>query len=241
VAGDFLTRTATEVCHLGESMEKPRLRDVVDRFVDLAGDLTRLSVDDVPRSPAPARLLSALAWRRVRTQVEPDVERASHQVVSLLRWLEDRPPATDAGCSRLFRFRDHLRDGWNRITVYSDLLQILPSQCEWQPQDELVPGVLVEAVADSPAVSHLQAFADALEANLVHAPWGSDSALIGITAQVFDDLAARSAQLDREVLPRCAQTRMELLTLANVRTRTPASDGSTSAQRSALLHPERGG
>lgn len=212
---DFLIETGDQLPGLGESIKSPGLRDVIDRFLDLARHLTRLSVDDVPHSPAPARLLSAVGWGQVLADVEPDIMRASQQAVSMLHWLRDRPHPAE-GRNALFRFGDHLPDGWNRVTVYADLLQILPQQYEWRRQAEPVPGLIVEAVADGAAVHHLQRWAEELKENLVDAPYDSDSALIGITAQVFDDFAAASRDLDRQVIPRAAQAKSKLLSLAGV-------------------------
>lgn len=229
---DFLIEAGDQLPGLGESMTRPGLRDVVDRFLDLARHLTRLSVDDVPHSPAPTRLLSAVGWGQVLAEVEPDIVRASQQAVSMLHWLRDRPHPTEAR-NALFRFGDHLPNGWNRVTVYADLLQILPQQCEWHRQAEPVPGLIIEAVANGAAVQHLQRWAEELKANLVGAPYESDSALIGITAQVFDDFAAASRALDGEVIPRAAQARSRLLSLAGVAARS--ADRSTPTARPGVL------
>jgi hypothetical protein len=225
VPGEFLVETAADVCELGVDMDRPRQRTLADRFFDLADQLTRRPVDAAPRSAAPDRLLSAVGWRRVRAHVEPDVDKAAQEAVSLLRWLVEK---TDdlfggPGDSGLYRFLGHLPDGRNRIAVYSDLVRIVPRQYDWQPRDEVVPGVLVEGFADSRAAVHLEQCANALEANLVQAPFQSDSALIGLAAHVFQDLAARGALVDKGVLPRSDQTRIDLLGLADVRARTTAS------------------
>ena len=225
VPGEFLVETAAEVCELGVDMDRPRHRTLADRFFDLADQLTRRPVDGGLPSAAPERLLSAVGWRRVRAQVEPDVDKAAQEAVSLLRWLVEKTDDLLLGArdSGLYRFLGHLPDGRNRIAVYTDLLQIVPRQYDWQPEDEVVPGVLVKGFADSQASVHLEQCANALEANLVQAPFQSDSALIGLAAHVFQDLAARGALVDKGVLPRSDRTRVDLLGLADVRARTTAS------------------
>ncbi|WP_020390788.1 hypothetical protein [Kribbella catacumbae] len=243
VAGEFLVETATDVCALVSYVEKPTDRGLADWFFNLAHELTRRPDEEVPSSAAPDRLLSALSWRRVRAQVEPNVEKAAQEAVSLLRWLvgdsDDSTPGNGAG--GLFRFLGHLPDGRNRIEVYSDLLQIVPSQYEWQPEGEVVPGALTEAVADSPAASHLQQCASALEAGLVQMPFQSESALIGLAAHMFQDFAARGAVFDEGVVPRSNQARLNLLGLADVRVDRAEYGLSTSSQPVAAKWLHGGG
>ncbi|MET9311737.1 hypothetical protein ABZX12_07940 [Kribbella sp. NPDC003505] len=224
VPGDFLIETAAEVCELGIDIDRPRHRTLAERFFDLADQLTRRPFAGASRVEAPERLLSAVGWRRVRAQVEPDVDKAAQEAVSLLRWLVEKTDDLLAGSgdSDLYRFLGHMPDGRNRIAVYSDLLQIVPSQYDWQPEDEVVPGLLVEGLADSKAAVHLEQCANVLEASLAQTPFQSDSALIGLAAHVFQDLAARGALVDREVLPRSNRARVDLLGLADVRARTTA-------------------
>jgi hypothetical protein len=217
VSADYLLGTADEVRQLTRLMESTRVHELVDRFVVLAGVLARRSKDPSRGCPAPARLLSAVGWRRVRAQVKPDVQRASDEVVSLLRWTARRRAMAEDDAPELFRFLGHLPDGGNRIAVFPDLLTIVPGQCRLEQEDELVPGVLVQAVADSTATSHLERCAGVLATDLVHAPFGSDSALIGLTAHVFRDLADELSPLDAGVLSRSNQARLRLLSLADVR------------------------
>jgi nicotinamide mononucleotide (NMN) deamidase PncC len=133
----------------------------------------------------------------------------------------------------LFRFLGHLPDGRNRIEVYSDLLQIVPRQYEWQPKSEVVPGALIEAVADSPAASHLQRCATDLEAGLVQMPFQSESALIGLAAHMFQDFAARAAVFDEGVVLRSNQARAKLLGLADVKVDRPQHGLAASSRPAA--------
>lgn len=220
----FLIETATNMTELGVAIDESRLQEFVLLFIELASRTTALSVDDSPRTPAPTRLLSALGWRKVRALVEPDPSRAAHDVVPLLKWLSDRPPAAQVDRHRLFRFDRHLPDGRNIVRVFSHLLPILPRQFMYEPRSEPVPGLVVDVLADSAAVEHLERYARLVEENLMEAPYGSESALIGITEHVFRALAARSVDLDHAADERCSQTRLELLSLADVVSTEPAAD-----------------
>ena len=102
-------------------------------------------------------------------------------------------PGTRTGtyttCSRRW---GELPDGRDHAVVYADLLHVVPAQLHWLSAGELLPGALVEVVAE-PAVSvHLRRCARTLEADLVHSPFGSDAALIGQVAHVFQELARRT-------------------------------------------------
>jgi hypothetical protein len=225
VSAEYLLHAASDVRKLTRAMDKPRVRELVDRFVVLADVLSRRSKDPSRGCPAPARLLSAVGWRRVRARVAPDVQRASDEVVALLSWMNARHGTTHCLAPELFRFLGHLPDGRNRIAVFSDLLTIVPCQYRLEQENELVPGVLVQAVADSTATSHLERCASALETGLVAAPYGSDSALVGLVNQVFLDLAAEGAELDQGVLPRSVAARRELLSLFDVHAGTAGYEG----------------
>jgi hypothetical protein len=75
-----------------------------------------------------------------------------------------------------------------------------------------------------PAVSlHLRQCARTLESDLVHSPFGSDTALIGQVAHVFQELAEEHAGLDDTVVSRTDETRSELLRLAKAPIWPPAS------------------
>jgi hypothetical protein len=242
VPGEFLVETAAEMCELGDDIDRPRHRTLAERFFDLADQLTRRPFGAAPGTDAPDRLLSAVGWRRVRAQVEPDVDRAAQEAVSLLRWLVEKTDAlVGSGDSDLYRFLGHLPDGRNRIAVYSDLLQIVPSQYDWQPEDEVVPGLLIEGFADSQAAVHLERCANALEASLVQAPFQSDSALIGMAVHVFQDLADRGALVDKDVLPRADQARVDLLGLLDVRARTTAGTFHDPTRPNSTDRAYRGG
>lgn len=225
VPGDCLIDTADEICGLVSGVDQTRVEKLVGRFIELAGALSRRSTARSGGCDAPVRLMSAVGWRRVRAQVVPNVQRASEQVVSLLRWMDDRPGSSGGRSPELFRLLEHLPDGRNRIEVFSDLLTVVPRQYRLQRGDELVPGVLVQAVADSRAASHLERCASALETGLVQAPYVSDSALVGLVNQVFLDLAAEGAELDHGVLPRSVAARRELLSLFDVHAGTAGYEG----------------
>jgi hypothetical protein len=99
----------------------------------------------------------------------------------------------------------------------------VPAQLRCHPAGELLPGALVEVVAE-PAVSvHLRQCARTLEADLVHSPFGSDTALIGQVAHVFQELAEEHAGLDDTVVSRTDEARSELLRLAKAPIWPPAA------------------
>jgi hypothetical protein len=195
-------------------LSDPHLNALVSRFFDLV--MAQLAPKHTAAGPAPGRLITAVARRRVRATVERSVEAALGALVPLLKTLgeENCCPARQG----LYQVLGHLPDGRDRIVVYCDLLQILPRQLKWQAGPELLPGALVEAMAEHDTSTHLRWCATALERDLVHSPFGSDSALIGQTAHVFQELAERGADLDGSVRSRSDRTRSELLTLAT----TPA-------------------
>jgi hypothetical protein len=110
-------------------LEHPQLRGLVGRFFDLV--MAQLVPKDRSRVPAPDRLIAAVARRRVRAQVEHGVDAAMHSLVPLVQNLgEHRGLDREQG---LYHLVGHLPDGRDRVVVYTDLLQILPRQCSWQP------------------------------------------------------------------------------------------------------------
>ncbi|MGH3991425.1 MAG: hypothetical protein ACRDSN_03065, partial [Pseudonocardiaceae bacterium] len=146
---------------------------------------------------------------------------AMHSLVPLLEcFSEQGGQAREQG---LYQWLGHLPDGRDRVVVYADLLAILPRQCRWMAAAELLPGALVEAVTEPAATFRLGRCAAVLEHDLAHSPFGSDAALIGQAAHVFQDLADQAASIDGTVLDRSDRTRSELLTLAKVPVWPPAT------------------
>jgi hypothetical protein len=178
----------------------------------VGGLLDLVTAQESPRVAPADRLIIAVARRRARVRAERDVGAAMHTLEPLLRSLgidRDQPRVHD-----LFQTLRRLPDGRDHAVVYSDLLHVLPAQLRWHPTGEPLPGALVEVVAE-PAVSvHLQHCARTLEADLVHSPFGSDTALIGQAAHVFRELAEQQAGLDGTVVSRADEARTELLALA---------------------------
>lgn len=210
VSWDFVVHAAGDVGRLPASVGRSRLRTLVDRFLDL------VSVSNPPMPPvqpetAPDRLLSAVAWRRVRARVGHSPQAASRQIRPLLSWLGDRC-ATDSS-DELCRVGTKLPDGTMRVTVYADLLSLVPEQYWWRPEHDVVPGALVDVLTDHRAAQHLEDSAGWLRHDLLHSPYGSDSALIGQTMHVFQEIAEATAPLDESVYPRSEIARTSLLTL----------------------------
>jgi hypothetical protein len=191
-----------------------RLQGLVGGFVDLATAQASPPVAPVDR------LIVAIARRRARAQVDRDHWAALHALEPLLRTL---------GAGHAHRYTHDLfqtvgrhPDGLDHAVVYADLLNVVPAQLRCHPAGELLPGALVEVVAE-PAVSvHLRQCARTLEADLVHSPFGSDTALIGQVAHVFQELAEEHAGLDDTVVPRTDEARSELLRLAKAPIWPPA-------------------
>ena len=139
----------------------------------------------------------------------------------------------------LFQTVGRLPDGRDHAVVYADLLHVVPAQLHWLSAGELLPGALVEVVAE-PAVSvHLRRCARTLEADLVHSPFGSDTALIGQVAHVFQELAEENAGLDGTVVARTDEARSELLRLAKAPIWPPAAGPAKAAIRSPGALPAR--
>ncbi|MGH3915181.1 MAG: hypothetical protein ACRDTC_17510 [Pseudonocardiaceae bacterium] len=200
------------------ALEDPQLRDLVGRFFDLV--MAQLVPRDRRSVPAPDRLLAALARRRIRAQVEHGVDAAMHSLVPLLKCFDEQPDLTwERGLCQVL---SHLPDGRDRLVVYTDLLQVLPRQCTWQPvADDPLPGVLAVVLTEPEATTRLARCAATLERDLVRSPFSSDAALIGQAAHVFQHLADQVADLDGTVRDRSDDTRSELLTLAKARVWTP--------------------
>lgn len=191
------------------------LEGLVGGFVDLA------TAQESRPIAAVDRLIVAIARRRARAQVERDFGAALRSLEPLVRTLgagHAHPHTHD-----LFQMLGQLPDGRDYAVVYSDLLHVVPAQLQWDPTGELLPGALVEVVAE-PAVSvHLRRCARTLEADLVHSPFGSDTALIGQVAHVFQGLAEEHARLDGSVVSRTDKARSELLRLAKAPIWPPAA------------------
>lgn len=214
-----LVDTVQRFQRLTSVLEDPLLRGLVGRFFDLV--MAQLAPRDRTSVPAPGRLIAAVAHRRVRAQVDRGVGAAMDALVPLLKnHCEQSEMACEQG---LYQVLSHLPDGRDRVAVYTDLLQILPRQYTWRAGTELVPGAMVVAVTEPEATTHLAQSAQALEYDLVRSPFGSDAALIGQAAHVFQELADQAASLDGTVLDRSDRTRSELLTLAKARVWLPVS------------------
>ncbi len=213
---DELIPMTRDVSGLPSAMNQGRRSALVDRFATLASAVIRLP-DGPPSRSAPARFLTALAVRRTVDEVERSLGNASVVLIRLLRGLVSEPALRDVGpSSRLFRVLGCQPDGQVRVAVYADLLQLIPSSYRWRPQSALLPGAVVEAVAEDRASLHLRDCAFALEWDLARSPFNSESALIGQAAHVMEDLAFRHSDLDDTVVPRSDRTRRELLSLADV-------------------------
>lgn len=185
-----------------------------DRLHGLVGGFFDLVTAQLASVAAPAvdRLVIAVARRRIRAQVDRDLDGAMDALDPLLRALGTGPRRTPV--QDLHQMLGHLPDGRDHAVVYADLLQILPAQFRWHSQGEPLPGALVEVVTEPAVSDQLSRWARTLESDLVGSPFRSDTALIGQAAHVFQELAEQGAGLDDGVLTRGDQTRSELLTLA---------------------------
>jgi hypothetical protein len=193
-----------------------QLQGLVGGFVDLA------TAQEFPHTAPVDRLVVAVARRRARARAQRDLSAALHGLEPLIRSLGSghaRAPVRD-----LVHTMGRLPDGLDRAVVYSDLLHVLPAQLRCYPQGEPLPGALVEVVAEPAVTLHLRHCARTLEADLVHSPFSSDTALIGQVAHVFQELAEEHAGLDGTVVHRADRARSELLQLAKAAVWPPAAD-----------------
>jgi hypothetical protein len=222
VPADDLVRTAARLRDALKIIVDGRLDQLFQRFIDLTIGLLGPAGLNTPSEAARTRLLVALAWRRVRSVAALDVRQASERVLLILQLLQkERHELAGRTTIDLYRFIERLPDGWNRLVVYRDLLELLPSQLEYRRQQEPLPGVLVEAVADSRASDHLSRIATRLKDALDRSPFNSESALIGEAAHVFNDVAVHTAaDMDASVTWRSDQMRMQLLSLVDAPSRT---------------------
>ena len=197
-------------------LDDRRMRGLVGGFVDLA--TAQASRPDAPVD----RLIVAVARRRAHVQVERDLNAALQTLEPLLLTLGHRQAQSSA--NDLFQTVARLPDGRDHAVVYADLLHVVPAHLQWHPTSEPLPGALVEVVVE-PAVSvHLRRCARALEADLAHSPFGSDTALIGQVAHVFQELAEEHSVLDGSVVSRADEARSELLQLAKAPVWPPVSE-----------------
>jgi hypothetical protein len=214
VSGDYLVGTAVDLGRVSNPRADKRLCKLFECFVDLAANLAEPAGLTAGDESAPTRLLVALSWRRTRALAAQNVEWAAKTLVRLFQRLqEEHQPDHGPGAIDLYRFVEHLPDGWNRLVVYTDLLELLPRQFGCLTREDLLPGVLVEAVADAKTSIHLQGIAARLQDGLTRSPFRSDSALIGEVAHVLYEVALTTADLDDTVLPRSDQMRRQLLSL----------------------------
>jgi hypothetical protein len=214
-----LLRTAAGLRDIPKNIDDWRLNQLFQRFIDLAVDLADPAG---PGEPARIQLLVALAWRRVRIAAEHDTRQASERMLQILQHLHlHQDPAQLPGRTAidLYRVIERLPGGLNRLMVYGDLLELLPSRMVCHPLKELLPEVLVEAVADSAASDHLARIADRLKDGLDRSPFRSESALIGEAIHVFNDVARGTDTDDDSLIQRSDQMRMKLLSLAKASTR----------------------
>jgi hypothetical protein len=217
VPADDLVRTAARMRDVLKIIVDGRLGQLFQRFVDLTMSLVGPAGLDEPGQPARTRLLVTLAWHRLRIVAAHDAMQASETVLLILQQLKRQRDEPGGGTAiDLYRFIEHLPDGLNRLVVYRDLLDLLPRQLVCHRQRELLPGVLVEAIADSRASDHLARIATRLEEDLDRSPFRSESALIGEAAHVFNDVAVHTAaDMDDSVIQRSGRMRMQLISLVN--------------------------
>ena len=211
VSANDLVWTASCFAELLERPADQRLEGLFQRFLDLSAAL-------IAPGDAPTRLLVALAWHHVRALVAHDVGQASKTLVVILRQLrEEHIEQDDYAMMDLYRFVEHLPGGLKRLVVYRHLLELLPYPLSCRTGDDILPGVLVEAIADSETSTHLAGIASRLQTGLDRSPFKSESALLGETAHVFHDVAVVAADRDESVLPRSDRMRRQLLEIAGAR------------------------
>ncbi|HZN18718.1 MAG TPA: hypothetical protein VFB84_11170 [Micromonosporaceae bacterium] len=189
------------------------------RFAELALAVARPSVHDTEHTAAPARLLSTLAWGRALSDARGDVRTAVRRLARGLKTAvanRSTAAAEGGGSTCLFQVLDHLPHGLERVNVCALLLEILPRQLGYREEEQVVPGVLVTAVAGPRASRRLRMYADVIEEDLVQSNFTSGSALIGQAAHVVQDLAVTGARMDHTVLERSDRARRGLLALAGV-------------------------
>jgi hypothetical protein len=165
-----------------------------------------------------AQLLAGIAFRRARAWARDDKSGGCSALQTILSGMaSDLPTTVDGRPAGLYRELSSTPEGHFRVAVYRDLLQVVPRQFQCVEARSIFPGAIVEAITDSRTKNHLRACAETLEADLRQSPFCSESALIGQTAHIFEDLAQRSAELDATVIARSEETRADLLTLVDVR------------------------
>ena len=213
---EYLVRVAHDVGALPPGMDIGRRHALANRFATLAGGVIRLP-DGRPSTSRPARFLTTLAIHRTLAAAVRNWRDISAALVRLLHGLAREPALRSQGPdSRLFRVLGSQPDGQVRVAVYADLLQLLPQDYRCRSRSALLPGAVVEAVAEDRAWLHLRECALALERDFACSPFHSERALIGQAAYVMEDLAIRHAGLDRTVVRRSDRARRELLSLAQV-------------------------
>ena len=213
VATKDLTDTVQRLQPLTSLLDEQRMNGVVSRFFDLV--IAQVAPNNESSLSAPGRLLTALARRRVRVEVERSLDGAMRSLVPLLRNIGRDDGDRQHG---LYEVLEDLPGGREHIVVYSDLLQLLPQQFRWLRAAERLPGALTEAVTESATSYHLKLCANMLEQDLLRSPYGSEPALIGSAVHVFQQLAEEGAGFDDSIRSRSDRTCCELLSLAKVLT-----------------------
>ncbi len=220
VPPDDLLRTAVRMRDVLKNISDGGLDRLFRRFIDLAIDLAAPAGLGGPSEPARIRLLVALVWRRVRIAAERDAIQASERMPLILQHMvQARGKQAGRTPIDLYRLIERLPGGLDRLVVYGDLIELLPSQMVCRRQRELLPDVLVEAVADSAASDLLAQIAGRLEDGLDRSPFRSESALIGEAAHVFNDVVQETETDDDSLIQRSDEMRMQLLALAKASVR----------------------
>ncbi len=204
----FLVQAASFVTDLVDSFGSPKVRILFDRFVDLA-----LSVAP-PQSPV-TMLISNVALRRAKATGAENLVDAARWTRDALHQFSHVVPEKEQGTgSLLFHVLGSLPGGGKRVSVYADLLKLMPSQFRYRQEKVLIEGAVVEAVTDAATFDRLENFAGRLERGLAHSPFQSGPALINEVVYLFEDMTVESARVDRSVIPRSEEARRELISLA---------------------------
>ena len=181
-------------------LDDRRLHGLVGGFVDLA------TAQESPPDEAVDRLIVAVARRRVRAQVDHDHGRPctpGAAVLTLGAGTRTRPSTT---CSRRW---GGCRTGATAPSSTPICSRSCPHSCSGTRRGPCRSAGRgrgrARGLAPPPAA------APGAGGRLAHSPFGSDTALIGQAAHVFQGLAEEHAGLDRSVISRTDETRSELL------------------------------
>jgi hypothetical protein len=191
-------------------MDPVSLRQLLNGFVGVALVMT----NSVFRTLSADRLITTLAWRSVQHEAASSAKAAARTPQLVIEQLLSRDNERDEWReSGLLRLIARMPDGSAHVSVYSDLLRLLPGH-RVEHRSSVLAGVVVEVITDADAYPKLERCAEALNNDLRRSPFTSDAAMLGQVAQFFQEWKSGGGGPTAELGEPIDEARRRLLRLA---------------------------